>query len=126
MMLCGPSQLSSVTAFIILAHMSAVPITSHTICQWYSRMASVIVAIVIVIENAIVLFYNQLRDSKYNNRKEIMLKMVTIFTMVNSLQEYSCEHTPTQFSTTFYDDISSTKYSYLRAQYIMAMIHQGQ
>ena len=81
--------MSSVTAFIILAHMSAVPITSHTICQWYSRMASVIVAIVIVIENAIVLFYNQLRDSKYNNRKEIMLKMVTIFTMVNNLQEYN-------------------------------------
>ena len=95
--------------------MIAIPITSHTICQWYSRMASVIVAIVIVIENAIVLFYNQLRDSKYNNRKEIMLKMVTIFTMVNSLQEYSCEHTPTQFSTTFYDDIHNTKCNYLRA-----------
>ena len=60
MMLCGPSQLSSVTAFIILAHMSAVPITSHTICQWYSRMASVIVAIVIVIENAILVFYDQI------------------------------------------------------------------
>ena len=95
--------------------MIAVPITSHTICQWYSRIASVIVAIVIVTENAIVLFYNQLCDCKYNNRKEIMLKMVTIFTMVNSLQEYSCEHTPTQFSTTFYDDIRNTKYNYLRA-----------
>ena len=68
-----------------------------------------IVGTMIVIENAIVLFYNQLRDSKYNNRKEIMLKMVTIFTMVNSLQEYSCEYTPTQFSTTFYDDIRNIK-----------------
>ena len=103
------------TVFIIVAHSIAIPITSHTVCQWYSRIASVIVVIVIVTENAIVLFYNQLCDCKYNNRKEIMLKMVTIFTMVNSLQEYSCEHTPTQFSTTFYDDIRNTKYNYLRA-----------
>ena len=78
--------------------MIAIPITSHTIYQWYSRIASVIVAIVIVTENAIVLFYNQLCDCKYNNRKEIMLKMVTIFTMVNSLQEYSYEHTQTHNS----------------------------
>ena len=47
------------TAFITLAYMIAVPITSYTICQWYSRIVSVIVVIVIVIWNTIVLFYNQ-------------------------------------------------------------------
>ena len=83
------------------------------LCQWYSRIASAIVAIVIVIENAIVSFYDQICDCKCKTRKEIMLKMVTIFTMVNSLQEYSCKHTPTQFSTTFCDDIPNIKYNYL-------------
>ena len=79
--------------------------------QWYSRIAFAIVAIVIVIENVIVSFYDQICDCKCNIRKEIMLKMVTIFTMVNSLQEYSCKHTLTQFSTTFCDDIHNVKYN---------------
>jgi len=81
--------------------------------QWYSRIESAIVAIVMVIENAIVSFYDQLCDCKCKIRKE--MKLVTIFTMVNSLQEYSCEHTPTHFSTTFCDDIHNIKYNYLRS-----------
>ena len=65
-----------------------------------------IVAIVILIENARVSFYDQICDCKYKIRKELMLKMVTIF---------SCEHTPTQFSTTFCDDIHNIKYNYLQS-----------
>ena len=73
-----------------------------------------IVATVIVIESAIVLFYDQICDCECNNRKEIMLKMATIFTTVNTLQEYSCEYIPAQFSMTLCDDIRNIKYNYLR------------
>ena len=74
------------------------PVIMH---QWYSRVASVIVATVIVIESAIVLFYDQICDCEFNKRKKVMLKMVTIFTTVNSLQEYSGKYTPMQFSIIF-------------------------
>ena len=36
-------------------------------------------------QRAIVLFYDQMCDCECNKRKEIMLEMATIFTMVNSL-----------------------------------------
>ena len=52
-------------------------------------------ATVIVIKNAIVLFYDQICDCECNNRKEIMLRMVNIFNTVNSLHEYSCKYTLT-------------------------------
>ena len=41
-----------------------------------------IVATVIVIESAIVLFYDQICDCECKKRKEVMLKMVTISTTV--------------------------------------------
>ena len=50
-----------------------------------------------------------------------MLKMVTIFTTVNSLQEYSCEYTPTQFSITFCNGICNIKCTYLQSQYTIPM-----
>ena len=93
------------------------------LCQWYSRIASAIVAIVIVIENAIVSFYDQICDCKCKTRKEIMFKIMIIFTMVNSLQDYSCKHTQTQFSTTFCNDIHIIKYNYLQSEHIITMIH---
>ena len=46
-----------------------------------------IMVIVNVIENASVLFYDHMCECEYNNRKKSKLKMVTIFTLVNSLQE---------------------------------------
>ena len=74
-----------------------------------------IVKIVTRIESAIVLFYDQRCDCECNNRKEIMLKMVNIFTMANRLQEYSCDHNPTLFSITFCGDIHNIKYNYLQS-----------
>ena len=50
-----------------------------------------IVATVIVIENAIGLFYDQICDRECNNREEILLQLVTRFTTVKSLQEYTCD-----------------------------------
>ena len=72
-----------------------------------------IVATVIVIENAIVLFYDKICDCECNNRKKIMLTRVTIFTTVNSLQDYSYKYIPTQFSITVCGDICNIKCNYL-------------
>ena len=72
-----------------------------------------IVIIVVVTKNAIVLFYDQMCDCECNNIKEIMLKIVTIFTMVNSLQEHSNEHTLTQSPTILCDDICNITCNYL-------------
>ena len=100
------------TAFIIVAHSIAVPITSHTMPMVFKDCIRDCGDRNCDCERHSV-FYDQICDCEYNNRKESMLKMVTIFTMVNSLEEYSCKHTPVQFSITFCDDICKIKCNYL-------------
>ena len=96
------------------------------LCQWYFRIASAIVAIVIVIENAIVSFYDQICGCKCKIRKESMPKMRTNY--IQNVEQPTGIQLRT-YPNTILNNIlwwySQHQNNYLRSLYILTIIHRG-